>query len=133
MELKSFRTFIGINESEDEEIRFTGKIDKKESEEDMEPRLFDEDHGRRMELLKLFKELEEKIHKANPHNQEEFDEIKSEITTKKEEIMSHPDFELLKNEGLPWQDTRLYLEDVMGDIKKAVLILAERAQKKGLS
>lgn len=141
MKVKGFNEFNKINEDEDiddvfdrdyipseesDEPEFTNMKDEKGSKKHM----FDENHGDRMELVKLFKELTEYIKKINPKDEEDLQRIKDNIKEKKDEIMNHPNYDELKNEGFPWQDTFLTLDDLLFDLKNATDTFQKKLERR---
>lgn len=111
---------------------FSKKLYESKEEEELEPRFGDKDHKSRMELLNLFEEMIKYINKFKPTTQEKYEKFKEEIKDKKEDIMSHPQFDEFKSEGMPWQDSILYIDDILDKIKDAIMKMSEKAAKNGL-
>jgi hypothetical protein len=127
MKLDSFNKFIKLNEQyDDDEIRFTGKLNKDQ------PRMYDEYHDSRMELLLMFKHLNDFIKSSNPIDELSYNDIKRQISIKKDEILRHPQFLNLKQFGFPMQDTTLKLDAVNKGLEESIILLSNKAKKRRL-
>jgi hypothetical protein len=115
--IKGFKGFSKINEQEEEDRPF---------------RLYGEGDTPEAELIAMLKDLIVMINKANPTDQENYDEIKDSIRDTTSSIKRHRSFGELKD-GIPWQDGFIKLSDWSSELKEAVLNMNRKATKKGLA
>jgi hypothetical protein len=115
--LKGFKTFNKINENEEMEEPF---------------RLYGRGLNSKQELIKELKSFIEMIYKMRPETAEDFEQMKSDIKSKSDEIKNHPDYLEFKNEGFEFQDQVIKMSDWKDDFDKAVMAFYQKASKKGL-
>ena len=96
-------------------------------------RLYGEGITPQSELIEELKSMVAGINKATITDQDSYDRIKADIITKKDKIMSHPNFDEFKETGFEWQDETIKLSDWQEELRDAVASMSDKANKKGLS
>jgi hypothetical protein len=114
--IMNFKEFYKINENDEDDKPF---------------RLYGTGSTPEAELIDSLKSLIADIKKANPSDQESYDNIKADIRAKSTAIKSHRSYPELKH-GIPWQDGFIKLSDWAIELKDAVNTLSQKASRKGL-
>jgi hypothetical protein len=114
--IKDFKKFTKLNE-DDEEAPF---------------RLYGTGKTAEAALIEELKDLVDFINRANPIDQEDYNNIKEDIKLKTSKIKGNKSFLDFKD-GFDWQDSVIKLSDWQDDLKLAVTTMNKKATKKGLN